>query len=576
MPATKEVSQVRDSSKLRVFLSYSRKDAEFAQELLSALELLGFDAFLDKEDIAPGEPWEERLSSLIRSADTVVFIVSPASSISKHCPWELEETIRNAKRLVPVILSEVPAGEVPSQLRRLNFIFFSHGRSFSKALAELAQALRQNTSWIREHTRIGEMAMRWQERGKPDPLLLRGSDLDDALAWMAKRPDDAPEITALQETYLRAGQTGAAEELAQKARLRWRVQIGLGIATATCLCAAVIAGVNWKAAVDAKAELVAANDALTESNIRLRRPIALRIAPLGDELYDVRGNWYEAATTFSGAIAFISHDNNPGRISASGVIVDGKALHPAWKSEPLFVTASSVVSRYGASTSGPSTLPPAVRGPGTNEPVDRSNRPENITLVFQGAKGEVSRVPLGQTLWQSGPLGISVHTLRGELPKGAIKLERLMTDPATLGELEPLGEFARLDYGKVSAAFSKSKAEQLRPVISAGTVVGRKEITLSVHHFVGRWLFAERARPWSYPDIAYTQISLLGNSGSPVFDVESGEVIAIHLIKESGNCLVEKSPVEQAVNLCLGSGTSIPRIVKAIAADVAAAGTARK
>jgi len=575
MPETKSISQNVNSSKLRVFLSYSRKDVEFASELLSALELLGFDAFLDKEDIAPGEPWEERLSNLIRIADTVVFIVSPASSISKHCNWELEETIRNAKRLVPVILSEVPAGEVPDQLRRLNFIFFSHGRSFSKALAELAQALRQNTNWIREHTRIGEMALRWQERGQPQPLLLRGSDLEDALTWMAKRPEDAPQITALQDAYLRAGQTAAADDLAQKASLRWRVQIGLAIATATCLSAALIAGWNWKLANDAKTELAAKNEALIESNIRLSRPIALRIAPLGEKPYDVRGNWYEAATTFSGAIAFVSHDNNPDRTPASGVIVDAKALHPAWKSEPLFITAASVVSRYGAAASGPSTLPPPVRGLGTNEPVDRSNRPENITLLFQGPKGEVSSVPLGRTLWQSGPLGISIHTVRGDLPKGALKLQRLMSDAAALGELEPLGEFARPEYGKFQAAFSKSTAKQLRPVISAGTVVGRKEITLSLHHFVGRWQFEERPRPWALTDIAYTQISLPGSSGSPVFDVESGEVVAIHLIRESSDCETQRSPLESAVQLCLGAGTSIPRIIKAIAADVAKAGAPR-
>ena len=56
------------ASKLKVFLSYSRKDAAFAQELLTSLELLGFDAYLDKDDIAPGEPWEERLANLIRQA----------------------------------------------------------------------------------------------------------------------------------------------------------------------------------------------------------------------------------------------------------------------------------------------------------------------------------------------------------------------------------------------------------------------------------------------------------------------------------------------------------------------------
>ncbi len=51
----------------------------FAQMLVAALTERGFDAFLDKTDIAPGEPWKERLAGLIAAADTVVFAVSPDS-----------------------------------------------------------------------------------------------------------------------------------------------------------------------------------------------------------------------------------------------------------------------------------------------------------------------------------------------------------------------------------------------------------------------------------------------------------------------------------------------------------------
>jgi hypothetical protein len=49
----------------KVFVSYSRKDLDFAQMLVGALAERGFDAFLDKTDIAPGEPWKERLAALI-------------------------------------------------------------------------------------------------------------------------------------------------------------------------------------------------------------------------------------------------------------------------------------------------------------------------------------------------------------------------------------------------------------------------------------------------------------------------------------------------------------------------------
>jgi hypothetical protein len=51
----------------------------FAQMLVAALTERGFDAFLDITDIAPGEPWKDRLSGLIVTADAIVFAVSPDS-----------------------------------------------------------------------------------------------------------------------------------------------------------------------------------------------------------------------------------------------------------------------------------------------------------------------------------------------------------------------------------------------------------------------------------------------------------------------------------------------------------------
>jgi hypothetical protein len=48
--------------------------------------------------------------------------------------------------------------------------------------------LRVDLDWIREHTRLGEIATRWDRRGRPESLLLRGDDLDAAKAWTAVEP----------------------------------------------------------------------------------------------------------------------------------------------------------------------------------------------------------------------------------------------------------------------------------------------------------------------------------------------------------------------------------------------------
>src|SRR5215475_11039687 len=148
--------------KLKVFISYSRKDsAEFADELVAGLEYGGFAPFLDRHDIAAGEDWEARLGGLIVQSDTVVFVVSPEAVKSDRCVWEVDRTIELSKRLLPVIFKSVPEHEIPKSLSRLQFVRFDTGRGITRPLAELAEALRQDLDWIREHTRLGELARRW-------------------------------------------------------------------------------------------------------------------------------------------------------------------------------------------------------------------------------------------------------------------------------------------------------------------------------------------------------------------------------------------------------------------------------
>jgi hypothetical protein len=187
--------------KLKVFISYSRRDSsDFADELVAGLELAGFAPFLDRHDIVAGEDWEARLGDLIQEADTVVFVVSPEAVRSERCEWEVAKTVALSKRLLPVIFKPVPDAEIPEQLRRLQFVRFDTGPRLTRPLTQLAEVLRRDVDWIREHTRLGELAGRWQARSRPESLLLRGDDLDAAKAWVGKRKAEAPEVTDLQRT----------------------------------------------------------------------------------------------------------------------------------------------------------------------------------------------------------------------------------------------------------------------------------------------------------------------------------------------------------------------------------------
>ena len=199
--------------KLKIFISYSRKDEDFAQELLAGLEFGGFEPYLDKHDIAAGEDWEARLGRLIEAADTVVYVISPDAVGSERCAWEVERTVALRKRLLPIVWRAVEEAKVPARLKQLNYIYFDKPHSFGPSAMALATALRTDLDWIREHTRIGEAALRWDARGRAEALLFRGDELAAAKGWLASQPKYAPDPTLLHHEFIKAAEDAEAARI---------------------------------------------------------------------------------------------------------------------------------------------------------------------------------------------------------------------------------------------------------------------------------------------------------------------------------------------------------------------------
>ncbi|MFN0219772.1 MAG: TIR domain-containing protein [Hyphomicrobium sp.] len=200
-----------ETEKLKVFISYSRDDLKFADQLDAALDLTGFASMIDRQGISGAEEWRKRLGDLIRDADTVVFVLSPSSARSDVCAWEVGEAAKLSKRIVPVICRPLEDASPPSQLQQLNYIFFydepkSPGSGFGAGLAQLVATLNTDFTWVREHTRLLARAAEWDGSGRPENRLLFGSVIADAKAWAARRPKDAPEPTALHLDFIRASE----------------------------------------------------------------------------------------------------------------------------------------------------------------------------------------------------------------------------------------------------------------------------------------------------------------------------------------------------------------------------------
>ncbi len=151
-------------SKAKVFISYSRKDIAFADRLDAALKARGFEPLIDRTDIYAFEEWWKRVEVLITCADTVVFVISPdAVRPGTVALKEVEFAASMNKRFAPVVWRRVDEKLIPEPLAKLDFILLDDEAQFEQRVDQLAEALRTDIGWIRQHTEFGEHARRWAQ-----------------------------------------------------------------------------------------------------------------------------------------------------------------------------------------------------------------------------------------------------------------------------------------------------------------------------------------------------------------------------------------------------------------------------
>lgn len=208
--------------KLKIFVSYSRANTAFADELVAGLRYDDrFDVTIDRQSIVEGEDWKLRLGALIADADTIVFVLSPASAKSKICGWEVDEAKRLSKRILPVLAEPVGKIKVPAALAALNYVRFDpqdngEQRSFMAGLKALTRALYTDVPWLREHTRYLSLAQSWVDAGRSTNRLISGPDIGVAKSWAANHPKDAPEVTELHLEFFKASEVEEAAETSRE------------------------------------------------------------------------------------------------------------------------------------------------------------------------------------------------------------------------------------------------------------------------------------------------------------------------------------------------------------------------
>lgn len=262
-----------------VFISYAREDQAVVRRLHERLVARGREPWVDWEGIEPSDKWLESIREAIDHADAVVFVLSTHSLASAVCRLELDHAVAQHKRLIPVVAGELGDNTVPDALAELNWIFARDGvDDIDGAVNALVRALETDIELVRTHTRVLTRARAWELSGRRTSPLLRGEELRQAEAWVARAAAGArPYPTELQAAFVAASRRTAGR--------RQRALLGGSLAvTAISVALAAFALISRSQAIQQR-NLAVSNELTADSSRQLADDPQLSILLAREALY---------------------------------------------------------------------------------------------------------------------------------------------------------------------------------------------------------------------------------------------------------------------------------------------------
>ncbi len=121
----------------KVFISYSRKDIDFAKKLAGDLEKAGYDVWWDITDLRGGDDWVKTLPAAIQESQSFIIVLTPNSVNSEWVQKEYTQALTLHKKIVPIMFEMC---DVPFALNTINYVNFMGGKyedSFKNLLSAL-------------------------------------------------------------------------------------------------------------------------------------------------------------------------------------------------------------------------------------------------------------------------------------------------------------------------------------------------------------------------------------------------------------------------------------------------------
>lgn len=99
--------------KTKLFISYAHKDSKQVQPVAQELSKLGFDVWIDSQDLQGGQLWSEGITRGIRECHYYILFISRASMKSDDVRREVDLAYSSKRKM---ILVRLDAAEIPVEM----------------------------------------------------------------------------------------------------------------------------------------------------------------------------------------------------------------------------------------------------------------------------------------------------------------------------------------------------------------------------------------------------------------------------------------------------------------------------
>jgi plastocyanin len=119
---------------VKIFVSYSRRDADFAQQVYDYFKDSGHDIFTDVNNIKLGDVWSNTIENNISNCDVFVIIVTHAALRSPEVEKEVLSAKTQNKKIIPAVHKSVQYNDIKWDLNKIQGIEFEDKYELARTL----------------------------------------------------------------------------------------------------------------------------------------------------------------------------------------------------------------------------------------------------------------------------------------------------------------------------------------------------------------------------------------------------------------------------------------------------------